>query len=244
MMQNNLKSNETKLIPKKRRGVAEVISTLLLVVITVAGAVLLTSFIDETFVSGSLAVTSSTDTTIKTVKLRAFDTRDGDGLMGYENLDNRNNATLQVLCRVGCNSATNANPSINDGSDFMVFQIHNQGINPINLKNIYLDNVNHVWDPDTLSKVLNPAAPTSSGGVYPQDGSFSILSSEMDNPGGCPDGFLCQKSNQINSGQTVNVLIKLDTIEDDIELSKTMRVQLNIGEKSLAEFLIESGGAQ
>jgi len=30
----------------------------------------------------------------------------------------------------------------------------------------------------------------------------------------------------------------------DIELSKTMRVQLNIAEKSLADFLIESGDTQ
>ena len=30
----------------------------------------------------------------------------------------------------------------------------------------------------------------------------------------------------------------------DIKLSKTMRVQLNIAEKPLADFLIESGGTQ
>ena len=45
MNRYNLKSSIGKLTPQKRRGVAEVISTLLLVVITVVGAVILTTFI-------------------------------------------------------------------------------------------------------------------------------------------------------------------------------------------------------
>ena len=56
MTLNNTKFSFEKLSMRKRRGVAEVISTLLLVVITVVGAVILTSFIDESFVSGSQSV--------------------------------------------------------------------------------------------------------------------------------------------------------------------------------------------
>ena len=81
MNQNNLKNQIEKLTTKKRSGVAEVISTLLLVVITVVGAVILTTFIDESFVAGSLAVSSGTDVTIKTIKLTAYDTRNGEDLM-------------------------------------------------------------------------------------------------------------------------------------------------------------------
>jgi len=50
--------------------------------------------------------------------------------------------------------------------------------------------------------------------------------------------------NQIESGQTVNLLIKLDTTNPNIPLSKTIRAQFNIGSNQLSEFLIESGGAQ
>ena len=234
MTQNNLKSSIRKFTPQKRRAAAEVISSLLLVAITVVGAVILTSFLDETFVSGSLAVTSGTDITIKTVKLRAYDTRDGGGLMGY-NIDNDHVFNLN-LCRFGCNGAANDIPA-NGGSEFLVIQFENRGINSIFLRNIYLDNVNHIWDPATINVGLDATAPLA-GGVYPSDGTFSILSNDI--------ADLTQKGREIKGGQTVNVLIKLHSDLDtpDIELSKTMRVQLNIGQKSLAEFLIESGDAR
>ena len=234
MTQNNLKSSIRKFTPQKRRAAAEVISSLLLVAITVVGAVILTSFLDETFVSGSLAVTSGTDITIKTVKLRAYDTRDGGGLMGYI-IDNDHIVNLK-LCRESCNGSPNDIP-INDGSEFLVIQFENRGINSIFLRNIYLDNVNHLWDPATINVGLDATAPLA-GGVYPSDGTFSILSNDI--------ADLIQKGREIQGGQTVNVLIKLHSDLDtpDIELSKTMRVQLNIGQKSLAEFLIESGDAR
>jgi len=232
MIHKNFEFNLKKLT-RKRRGVAEVISSLLLVVITVVGAVILTSFIDESFVSGSQTVISGTETTIKTIKLRAFDTRDGIGLMGYDDLDNKI-ANLK-LCRSSCPTA-NTHPNF-DGSEFLVIQIENQGAHTIFLSNVYLDNVDHVWDSDTATKTLDPDSATSSGGKYPSDGKFSVLSSDISD-------LSQRKDNQIQSGETVNLLIKLDTTNPDIDLSKTMRVQLNIGASNLAEFLIESGGSQ
>jgi len=77
MKQNKLKSSIRKFTPQKKRAVAEVISSLLLVVITVAGAFLVASFLGESFVASSMSLVTSTDTTAKSIKLRAFDTRDG-----------------------------------------------------------------------------------------------------------------------------------------------------------------------
>ena len=59
MKQNHYSFNLKRHSFQKRRGVSEVISTLLLVVVTVVGAVILTGFMDETFVSGASSVTSS-----------------------------------------------------------------------------------------------------------------------------------------------------------------------------------------
>ena len=81
MTQNQLKSCIGKLMTRKRRAGAEVISSILLVAVTVVGAVILTSFLDETFVAGSLGASSNSDSVIKTVQLVGFDTRDGDHLM-------------------------------------------------------------------------------------------------------------------------------------------------------------------
>lgn len=238
MTQNNLKSQIRKLTPQKRRGVAEVISTLLLVAITVAGAVVLTSFIDESFVSGSLAVTSGTDTTIKTIRLLAYDTRNGNDLMDpIYNLDNTNPPVVDsFLCRESC-LVSDTNPD-NGGSDFMVIQIENRGINSIFMKDVSLDNVRHSWDADTIGVDLDATLASPTGGFYPRDGTYSILPS---------NGETTQTTREIPGGAAVNLLIKLhsnDATIPDIELSKTMRVQLNIGENSLADFLIETGDAR
>jgi flagellin-like protein len=234
MDQNKLKSKIGKLTPQKRRGVAEVISTLLLVAITVAGAVVLTSFIDESFVSGSLAVTSGTDTTIKTIRLLAYDTRNGEELMGSVDysLDNTNTQVANKLCRSSC--VANTIPS-DDGSNFMLIQIENRGINPIFVKNVVLDGVDHTWDSTTVDTPLNFVAGPPSGN-YPLDGQFSVLPSDTTDT--------TQGTREIAGGQAVNLLVKLDTTNPDIELSKTVRAQINIGENALADFLIETGDAR
>jgi len=237
MIQNNLKYCIRKTTRPKRRAVAEVIGSLLLVVITVAGAVLLTTFLDESFVSGGMAVSSSTDSTIKTLKLRAYDTRDGENLMGYSNLSNHhdlNDLNSLKLHRFGATPNTLPNSGL--GSEVLVLQIENRSVNPIFLKNIYLDNISHVWDSSTSGINLEPSGSPGSGD-YPADGTFSILSSDTND-------LTQNEDNQIQNGETVNVLVKLDAINPDIALSKTIRVQLNIGANSLAEFLIESGDAR
>ena len=235
MTQNNLKSCIRKTTSSKRRGVSEIIGSLLLVVITVAGAVLLMTFLDESFVSGGMAVSSSTDSTIKTLKLRAYDTRDGNNLMGYIGLGD-SNLTDNILCRDTCIGSSNMHPDLG-GSGIIVMQIENRSVNSIFLKNIYLDNISHFWDSSTSENLLDPGMGIPGSGDFPADGTFSILSNDIND--------LTQgNDNQIQSGETVNVLVKLDTINQDIQLSKTIRVQLNIGANSLAEFLIESGDAR
>jgi len=249
MKQNKLKSSIRKLNPQKRRAVAEVISSLLLIVITVVGAIILTTFLDETFIAGGLSVSAGTDSSLKTIKLTAFDTRDGEELMNPSYKINNQDYFLDPidghLCRDGvlsfnansstvCNSNPNQSPA-NGGTAYVVIQIENRGINPIWLSDVYLDSVGHVWDSSTSNIQLDGSVdPIAGNGKVPRDGMFSIL----------PVNELVQKDNQIPGGKTVNLVVKLDSVNPDIPLSKTIRVQLNIGTNTLQEFLIESGGAQ
>jgi len=235
MAQNNQKFSIRKITRKKRRAVAEVISSLLLVAITVVGAVILTSFLDEAFISGGLA-TSGSDSTIKTIKLIRYDSRDGGNLMGYANLNNTSPVD-QKLCRVSCSGAPNTNPA-GSGSEFIVIQIENQSVNPIFLHDVWLSNSTHTWDANTANNDLDLGTP----GGYPGDGKFSILTADL-SPSH-PDYLLQREGNQIQSGESVNLIIKLDVDNPDIALSKTIRAQFNVGANQLSEFLIESGGAQ
>jgi flagellin-like protein len=231
MTQNNLKNCIRKITPQKKRAVAEVISSLLLVAITVVGAVILTTFLDEAFISGGLAASGS-DSTIKTIKLIKYDSRDGGNLMNYTNLNNT--SSVDYLCRASCNSFPNLKPA-DSGSEFVVIQIENQSVNPIFLHNVWLGNATHTWD--TISATTNDLDLDVNPGGFPGDGKFSILSTDVTNP-------TQREDNQIQSGENVNLLIKLDTDNPDIQLSKTLRAQFNIGANQLSEFLIESGGAQ
>ena len=233
MTQNNLKSYIRKYTTQKKRAGAEVIASILLVAITVVGAVILTTFLDESVIAGGLAASGS-DSTIKTIKLIKYDSRDGNNLMLY-NLNNTN-STYQKLCRSSC--ATNFEKSpINNGTEFIIIQIENQSVNPLFLHNVWLDNATHAWDINTGSVDLDMSAATSFNGDYPADGKFSILSTDVTE-------LEQREDNQIQNGQTVNLLIKLDNVNPDIQLSKTIRAQFNIGSSQLSEFLIESGGAQ
>jgi len=247
MKQNKLKSSIRKFTPQKKRAVAEVISSLLLVVITVAGAILIASFLGESFVSSSMALVSSSDTTIKSIQLRAFDTRDGIDLFGYPFLDN-SVATDGYLCRDAvlslianplsvCTSNANKSPA-NGGTSYVVIQIENRDINPIWVSDVYLDGVGHTWDATTAGVDLDGSVnPDLGTGEVPRDGMFSILPADIADT-------TQNQDNQVRGGQTVNLVVKLDSVNPDIPLSKTIRVQLNTGANQLQEFLIESGGAQ
>jgi len=248
MKQNKLKSSIRKFTPQKKRAVAEVISSLLLVVITVAGAILVASFLGESFISSSMALVSGSDTTTKSIQLIAFDTRDGSDLFGYPTLDNIVDPVATpllldgFLCRdgvdSGCAPLANKSPAA-FGTQYVVIQIQNRDINPIWLDNVILDNVSHTWDITTQGVQLNGSVnPDAGTGDVPHDGMFSILPADDVLPA------FQNMNNQITEGQTVNLVIKLDMDNPDIPLSKTIRVQLNIGANTLQEFLIESGGAQ
>ena len=241
MTQTTLKSKIEK--PSlHRRAVAEVISSLLLVAITVVGAVILTSFLDESFVSATLS-TSGSDSTIKNIKIIKYDARDGGNLMDLTGLNNTSPVD-QKLCRNSC--VPNSNPLVN-GTEFIIIQIENQSVNPIFLHNVWLGNATHSWDISTSGVALDPTG-SSINGDFPGDGKFSIFSIQCNASSSCdskdPTQYIQNEDNQINSGASVNLLIKLDHLNPDIPNGKTLRTQFNIGENQLSEFLIETGGAQ
>jgi FlaG/FlaF family flagellin (archaellin) len=217
----------------KRRGVADIISTMLLMGITVTGASTLTYFVNDSFVSGNLATAASLDTATKSVQLLAFDTRDSITLLQLSNLDNKFD---QKLCGVSCTGVNlSDNIPYSGGSEFVVIKIKNNSINSIFLENIQLNNVLHTWDPQTSAATLNTVQNLSLGGNYPRDGKFSIL----------PISSTIQyANNEIQSGKTVNLLIKLGPNDQDILLNNGITVLLNIGSIHPVEFLIESGNAR
>ena len=227
---------------KNRRAVADIISTMLLMGVTVTGATTLTYFVNDGFVSGNLGAASTLSSSSLNISLLAYDTRDSSTLLNLPNVNNQYNG---FLCGSGfdkfgvdnltCYGITNDIPA-NGGTEFIVFQIQNNNLDSLFLEDITLNGVVYSWDSSTSGIQLDTTLPLT-GGKYPSDGTFSLL------PVGSSPIF--QDENiEIESGQIRNVLIKLSSAGPDIQLNKGIRLFLDVGKIHLIEFLLVSGDSR
>lgn len=213
---------------RNRRGVADIISTMMLMGITVTGAGTLTYFMNDAFVTGNLGTVSTLDSSSLNFLLLAYDTRDSVNLLTLLEVDN---LTDSHLCRESCVANPNTIPSLG-GTEFIVLQLQNNGLNSIFLEKVVISGTIHSWDSSTSGATLNLLT-----GEFPGDGMFSILST-----GSNPN--LQSETFEIQNGQIINVLVKLDSSSPDIQLNKGIPVSLNTGGMHLVEFLIDSGDAR
>src|SRR5574342_148514 len=145
--------NWPKLNLMNKRGVSEIIATLLLMGITVAGAILISAF----FSGNSLTqAQSSSATQTSSIKITGYDTRDGINLSDITGFDNKLDASPSPgprLCTTSCDISPNSKPS-SDGTDFIILTIRNTGPNPVHIQSIEVNNVEHTWDQNTKNIAL------------------------------------------------------------------------------------------
>ena len=130
----------------KRRAISDIIAVLLLLGITVAGAVLV-----STFFQGSNLLrfdSSNSGTQTSGLKLTGYDTRDTTDLSGISSVDNTLGGGLT-------------------SGEFIVLNVDNKGITKVGLQAVQINGIDHSWDLTTTG-ALNP-------GTIP-DGEFSIIS--------------------------------------------------------------------
>jgi len=217
----------TRLI-RKKRGVSVVISTLLVLAITIVGAM----WISNIMSTSSLTTVSQTPKTIiaaNSVLLVAYDTRDGATLFNIEDFDNQFG---NGLCTVSCTTTPNNRPTAG-GTDFIVLQLWNQNTNPIHIKSVQVNGIPHVWDTDTRNEEFhgNTEPPD-----FPRAGMYSII----------PTSSLSltqQNSLQVDGDQEIILVIKLKntSFASDIALSKPLQILVNIGDGQPVEFIILTG---
>lgn len=220
---------------KNRRGVADIISTMMLMAVTVTGASTLTYFVNDAFVTGNLGTVSTLDSSSLNLLLLAYDTRDSSSLLKLSDIDNENTVN-SFLCGSTCSVTPNSIPE-NGGTEFIVLQIQNNGLNSIFLEKVGINNVIHSWDSSTASIQLDGSESSPLSGKYPADGMFSIMP-----VGSSP--VIQNNDIKIENGQSVNILVKLGPDDSDINMNKGIHVSFNIGKSHLTEFLIDSGDAR
>lgn len=216
----------TRLVSKKR-GVSVVISTLLVLAITVVGALSISNLMS----TSALTTVNQTPKAIiaaNSVLLTAYDTRDGASLFNIPTFDNFSGD--DVLCAATCSPPDNA-PSAG-GTDFIVIQLWNKNTNPIHIKSLQVNGYLHIWDTTTRGKTLNVGG-TPASGDFPKAGMFSIV----------PISGMVQQSNQLVEGdQEILLVIKLSSaIPSDLVLGKPLQILVNIGDEQPAKYVILTG---
>jgi hypothetical protein len=216
-----------KVLTTKRRGLSELIATLLLLGITTAGSVFLATLVQGSGLSSIQGSAASPVSPTYSIRLTGYDTRDGADLLELNTLDNNFDGKL---CTTSC-SATPDNIQANGGTDFIVIQIKNVSPNPVFIKNIQINGITHTWDTQTGGKVFD-ASTNDSSGKYPFNGKFSIVS---------PNGV--QKSdNKLVDDEEARLVVKLSKdISSDISLSKPIQILVDFGSVRSTEFVVLSG---
>lgn len=222
---------------KKRRAVSQIIGTMLILAITVAGAVLLSNLMSKEFFAVDQHPVA--EARIDSIRLTSYDTRDSVELTNVPNLNNTFN---QMLCTKGdsaeCTIVNGDNLPSNGGTEFIVLQIRNMNLDSVFIHNILINNVGHTWDDLAVGDIVLTNN-LGSGGNYPRAGTFSIIPVENDSP------IKQLATNEIPGDGEVRLVIKLsDDIPQDIGMWSSLRVLVNFGGSQPAEFIILSGDAK
>ncbi len=231
-----------KIIFGRRRAVSETIGTMLLLVITVVGAVMISNFLQDGFFQGVDQNPSGVEASPNSIQLTGFDTRDAEDLINVADLDNEFN---QILCAKGndakCTMSGTASdiPGVIGGTEFISLQLRNMNTGSIFLRNIQVNNELHEWDSGTAGFDLEAVNNLDAGTKYPRAGFFSIIPS--------PDRPNSEKqfaSEEVQGNEEVRIIIKLSEDVSDIKMWDTMLIVVNFGSSQPAQFIISSGDAK
>ncbi len=215
-----------------RRAISDVIATLLLLGITVAGAVLVTAFFQGNAIFRPDA--SNPGTQSASIKIIGYDTRDGSDLSGIDFLDNYLDNPTPFLCTISCNTDPNALPAAAPigGTEFIVLTVRNQGISKVSLQGVEVNGIDHSWDASTSGDELTAAS-------YPAAGKFSIISTSNTAP------IKQSSTNELQSNGEVRLVIKLsDGITQDIDINQPIRTRIITNLLDPSPAIISSGGAR
>ncbi len=219
----------------KRKAVSEIIATTILLAITVVGAVMISVMLQNTLGSaGSGFNSASLEAQLPpAIKMTGYDTRDGSSLFGISGFNNYPNSELCTDSCAGINDATPAS----GGTEFIVIRIKNEGTDPYSVKNILINDMEHLWDNTTTGPLcLSSCTPSP---VFPGDGKFSImLASDVTKT--------LRNTNAISSGEEVLLIIKLNDklvmsgTNPDVSLNTPLIVEFT-GSLNAPTFVILSG---
>jgi len=221
-------------LTRKKRGVSVVISTLLVLAITIVGAMSVSNLMSNSLLT-TVNDTPKNIIMANSMLLVGYDTRDGKDL---SNVAMFSNEFDNMLCTVSCAGASSTALPNAGGTEFIVLQLWNKNSIDVPIRNVQVNGIIHTWDLQTRNQPFDGA---STHPNYPEAGKFSIIHHSN-------AGTLIQNGTEIMSGDIEKrIIIKLspDVIGDlpsqDIGLGEPLRILVKIGDELPAEYVILSG---
>jgi len=222
-----------KNVKAKKRGVSVVISALLILAITVVGALFVSDIVKSSSIT-SISQTSKSNSAASSVVLAAYDTRDAGTLSAIPTLNNKFD---EELCTDRCKAFSDNIPTsaAGEGTDFIVIQIRNKNVNHLTIHGIQVNGISHTWDAQTGGKPFDASIDDSTGN-YPLAGKFSVIPITNDLP------IIQRTSANLNGDEEVRLVIKLNSnIQPDIALGEPIRILLNLGSPQPVKYIISTG---
>ncbi|MCH7968716.1 MAG: hypothetical protein IH841_05670 [Thaumarchaeota archaeon] len=222
-----------KNVKAKKRGVSVVISALLILAITVVGALFVSDIVKSSSIP-SISQTTKSNAAASSVILTAYDTRDGSTLSVIPTLNNKFD---EELCTDRCKAFSDNIPTsaAGEGTDFIVIQVRNKNVNHLTIHGIQVNGISHTWDTQTGGKPFDASIDDSTGN-YPLAGKFSVIPITNDLP------IVQRTSANLNGDEEVRLVIKLNSnIQPDIALGEPIRVLLNLGSPQPVKYIISTG---
>jgi len=228
----------------KRRAVSETIGTLLILAITVVGAVFVANFVRDGFFSADQNP-SSVEQSAYSLQLTGYDTRDSDSDTLLD-VDTAFNEFNQMLCTKGDSANCDVTPVTanqipsDDGTEFIALKIRNMNVDSVYLQNILINTVGHDWDEGTSNNDFDASIAGIAGTTYPIAGAFSILPVAEK-----PFPNRQASTNEVLGDEEVRVIVKLSNgIAQDIKMWDSLLIQVNFGGSQPAQFIVLSGDAK
>ena len=206
-------------LKRSRRGISEIIVTMMLLGITAVGGIVLWGL----FSGGSDfqdvgSVVSSSVTSQRVFILTGYDTRDGTDISGIDVLDNTFDGQLSE-------------------GEFIVLKLRNEHFDSADIRSIKINEVRHKWD-ELSSGDVSSSPPTEGEFTVISDSSSSRLSQEV--PENTDVRVVISLSDDLE--------VPVDDDEDDdggILLNKEMDIIVQTsGVSTISQFFIPSGGVR
>jgi len=228
---------------RPRRGISEVIATVILLGITVAGAAMASIYIQDSNiadVSSMMPSIGSAGSTVSAIKLISYDTRDtptGEILARIPGLENNYlGPPAAVLCTASCGVTPEALPSAG-GTEFIVLAIKNIGLDFVTLRGLTINDESFSWANTGVCLDLP-------NGFYPAPGTFSFVREESPAVNCAPLLWEQLSSNVLLPGAEATLVIKLSSTlggGNDLALNTPLRIKMDTEKVDLETFLITVG---